>query len=121
MHTNRQKQIISWIQKHGLENKEAFSRTFPEEEFHNVKIKWQNIWNPNLKKREWTQREDVLLFWSVLRNHDDWKLVSFDMKNRSEMSVKNRFLNSFKYKNFMPHKNTFRDIVFHSKFRKEGM
>lgn len=117
---SKNEEIQSWIKSHGISNKSAFMARFPDENFYEIKVKWRNIWNPVLKKRDWSQTDDILLLSSFVRNRANWTCMAKDLKNRSRVALKNRFMNSFKYKSFRPHENKFQELILHSTVKQLG-
>jgi hypothetical protein len=105
------KEIISWIQSNGINDKHQFLKKFPENNFKECKFKWKNVWNPKIKKGDWTETEDIKLFISFIKNKGSWSKISKDLKNRTRISTRNRFMNSFKSRSLQPHKQLFRNLI----------
>lgn len=111
----RERAMIEWIKSHGIESKAAFSKRFPGEKYPRAKFKWLHVWNPGLKKGNWTDLEDLRLFASFERQGGSWALVAADLENRSRIAIRNRFVNSFKSKTLKPAKDAFKTLIFRKK------
>jgi Myb-like DNA-binding domain len=54
------------------------------------KERWNNYLNPNIKRGEWTDQEDILLLEGYLLYGNKWISITKKLENRIESSVKNR-------------------------------
>lgn len=116
-----EKKIRKWITTNGIDNKKFFQKKFPSMKYPYIKFKWNHVWNPNLKKGNWTDLEDLNLFVSFVKNRGSWSIIAVDLKNRSRISIRNRFVNSFKSKTFKPSKGLFENLIFKKKANNFGI
>lgn len=94
----QKEKLIRWISNNGILNKSLFQLTFPELNYKEIKQKWTNVWNPKIKKGNWTQFEDFQVFVSFLEHPLQWAKIANFLGNRSRIAVRNRFRNSFQSK-----------------------
>jgi hypothetical protein len=114
-------ELINWIKKNGIHNKLEFTKHFPKELYSKIKFKWNQVWNPDLKKGNWTDFEDLCLFASYIKNEGSWSEISKDLQNRTRISIRNRFVNSFKSKTLLPNKDLFRSLVLGKQLNYKGI
>ena len=80
---NNSKNIINWDKiSLELENRSA----------RQCKDRWNNYLSPNINKSEWTLEEDKILIEKQKEYGPKWVLISQFFKNRTDISVKNRWI-----------------------------
>jgi hypothetical protein len=52
--------------------------------------------NPDVKKGNWTQEEDDIIFKKYLEIGSSWSKISKDLVGRTENAVKNRFYSTMR-------------------------
>lgn len=116
----QKEKLIKWIRLHGIQNPELFASSFPSLNFSKIKQKWLQVWNPQIKKGNWTQDEDFLFFKYFLRFPGMWSRIADFLDSRTRISVSNRFKNSFRTKAFRDALEFFKKFIFQKKVEDFG-
>ncbi|KAM3137336.1 hypothetical protein pb186bvf_010516 [Paramecium bursaria] len=56
-----------------------------------IRERWMNYLNPNLKKVQWLLKEDLIILNHVVQNGKKWSFISQQLEGRTENQVKNRY------------------------------
>ena len=113
-------EYISWIKINGIENKNAFKKKFSEAKYSFIKQKWHHVWNPKLTKGNWNQLEDLIIFQKFIQTGGAWKKISEYLEGRNRISIRNRYVNSFKSKKLKGNFHLFKELVFNYKLSNIG-
>lgn len=94
---NEEDKILTmWVNVHGLNNWTQCSRLLQNKSCKQLRERWMNVLDPNLKKGNWTIAEDYLLFRLYDKLGSGWTNLSKYFPGRTENSIKNRFYSSLR-------------------------
>ena len=94
---NEEDKILTmWVNVHGLNNWTQCSRLLQNKSCKQLRERWMNVLDPNLKKGNWTVAEDYLLFRLYDKLGSGWTNLSKYFPGRTENSIKNRFYSSLR-------------------------
>ena len=68
-----------------------------------------------IKKGDWSEKEELKIFMYIKKYKCSWIKISSMFKNRTRVSIRNKFINSLKLLKFEEHNNLFKDIILKQK------
>lgn len=96
------------------------SNQFPDHSTKDIKERYNNTLNPNIRKSIFTEEEDLTLLKLVNEHGKDWKRVHKYIKGRSIQMLKNRYHSKLKFLNNRDLRNSLLPSKFLGNKRKEG-
>lgn len=88
--------LKKWVTIHGEINWVTCSSYLPGRNSKQCRERWMNVVNPTIKKKNWTQAEEYMIFKMVMANGPKWNIVYKPLIWRTENSVKNKFYSSLR-------------------------
>ena len=86
--------LMDWIQSHGPNKWTECSKNIRGRCGKQCRERWVNILNPGVKKGNWTEEEQKLIFENLKRFFTSWSLMAKELEGRTENSIKNYFYSS---------------------------
>jgi hypothetical protein len=86
--------LMEWIRNHGPNKWTECSKNIRGRCGKQCRERWVNILNPGVKKGNWTQEEQKLIFHNLKRFFTSWSLMAKELDGRTENSIKNYFYSS---------------------------
>ena len=86
--------LMEWIKNHGPNKWTECSKNIRGRCGKQCRERWVNILNPGVKKGNWTQDEQKLIFHNLKRFFTSWSLMAKELDGRTENSIKNYFYSS---------------------------
>ena len=86
--------LMKWIKNHGPTMRTECSKNIRGRCGKQCRERWVNILNPGVKKGNWTQEEQKLIFQNLKRFFTSWSLMAKELDGRTENSIKNYFYSS---------------------------
>lgn len=83
--------IIDFVRKYGAHDWQRITPYLPGRKPRQARERWINYLNPEVSHEEWTQEEDDLLIEQVSKVGQKWSHISQLFKNRTDVSLKNRY------------------------------
>ena len=88
--------LVDWVRKHGATNWAKATKVIRGRSGKQIRERWFNTLNPNVKKGAWSASEDALVFDLYARLGAKWTLIANEFSGRTENSVKNRFYSTLR-------------------------
>ena len=110
----KKSEVLEWILKNGLKDCRKFGNSFPNLDFNFIKFKYDNVWNPQLSKGNFTVCDDFEIFKFFIEFNGSWKKIAEKMPHRCRISIRNRFVYSSKSKKIENAKQNIFDFIFNS-------
>lgn len=103
--------LQNWVSRKGPKLWTLCSKLFSERSATQCRERWKNSLDPSIKKGDWSEKEDLELFFAIRKHMFSWKKVSMELEGRTRISCRNRYYNSIK--NICPggYSGIFRDLV----------
>ena len=70
---------------------------FAEKTASQLRYRWKNKLDPNLKTKDWTQEEELVLVELLLQVGCNWEKISDLMPGRSPNSIRNKYISKLRY------------------------
>ena len=88
--------LMDWIKSHGPNKWTECSKNIKGRCGKQCRERWVNILNPGVKKGNWTEEEQVLIFQNLKNYFTSWSLMAKELDGRTENSIKNYFYSSIR-------------------------
>ena len=82
--------LKKWVEENGPRNWTQFAEKIQNRTGKQCRERWLNNLNTNLKKKNWTTEEDLLIL-RLFQRYKSWIKILPVFENRSENSIKNRY------------------------------
>ena len=82
--------LKKWVEENGPRNWTQFAEKIQNRTGKQCRERWLNNLNSNLKKKNWTTEEDLLIL-RLFQRYKSWIKILPVFENRSENSIKNRY------------------------------
>lgn len=89
-------QLLLSIVPHSRVNWKVISRHFPGKHKSAIRRRWENKFDPNMKKSKWTEEEDAAVVALVAEKGMIWKEIAKSLPGRPPDMVKNRYYGHIK-------------------------
>jgi hypothetical protein len=95
---NRQEdeEVLAWVQLHGPLDWAGCSELVSGRSAKQCRERWTNTLDPNIKKGDWTDVEDGVIFREYRARGPKWTEIAKLIPGRSENSIKNRFYSTLR-------------------------
>ena len=90
------KKLIEWVQKEGAVKWSRAAQYIPGRSGKQCRERWLNNLSPNLKKSNWNDEEDELIFALYKKYGSAWSKIAKHFNGRTENSIKNRFYSTIR-------------------------
>ena len=88
--------LMDWIKNHGAVKWTECSKNIKGRCGKQCRERWVNILNPGVKKGNWTDQEQTLIFDNLKKYFTSWSLMAKELEGRTENSIKNYFYSSIR-------------------------
>ena len=88
--------LMEWIKVHGPNKWTECSKNIKGRCGKQCRERWVNILNPGVKKGNWTEDEQKLIFQNLKRYFTSWSIMAKELEGRTENSIKNYFYSSIR-------------------------
>ena len=88
--------LMDWIKSHGAVKWTECSKNIKGRCGKQCRERWVNILNPGVKKGNWTDQEQTLIFDNLKKYFTSWSLMAKELEGRTENSIKNYFYSSIR-------------------------
>lgn len=88
--------LMDWIKTHGAVKWTECSKNIKGRCGKQCRERWVNILNPGVKKGNWTDQEQTLIFENLKKYFTSWSLMAKELEGRTENSIKNYFYSSIR-------------------------
>lgn len=88
--------LLDWVQSNGPSRWTQCAKLIKGRGGKQCRERWLNTLNPNIKKGNWKDEEQELLFSLIQKFWSQWTAISKEMQFRSDNSVKNYFYSSIR-------------------------
>jgi len=88
--------LMDWIKTHGAVKWTECSKNIKGRCGKQCRERWVNILNPGVKKGNWTDQEQTLIFDNLKKYFTSWSLMAKELEGRTENSIKNYFYSSIR-------------------------
>lgn len=88
--------LLALVERHGPSNWSTLSQYLPGRSGKQVRERYMNQLNPNLKKKNWTAEEDRLILEEHGRLGNKWSHIAGKLDGRTDNAVKNRYNSTLK-------------------------
>lgn len=88
--------LMDWIKRHGAVKWTECSKNIQGRCGKQCRERWVNILNPGVKKGNWTEPEQTLIFDNLKKYFTSWSLMAKELEGRTENSIKNYFYSSIR-------------------------
>lgn len=102
--------LLRWVQENGATKWTECSKLIRGRCGKQCRERWVNILNPCVKKGNWSDEEQSLIFENLHRFHTSWSAMSKVLPGRTENSIKNYFYSSVRRLKSNPITHLLRDI-----------
>lgn len=86
--------LFSWVERHGPTKWTECSKEIKGRCGKQCRERWVNILNPDVKKGNWSDHEQDVIFESLSTYNTSWSAMSHVLPGRTENSIKNYFYSS---------------------------
>ena len=104
--------LLEWVRVHGPNKWTECSRRIGGRCGKQCRERWMNTLDPKVKRGNWQQAEQTVIFEQMKVNWSSWALISKNLPGRTENSIKNYFYSSVRRLMTMHHLTT---VVHHGK------
>ena len=102
--------LLTWVRENGPTRWTECSKKIRDRCGKQCRERWVNILNPSVKKGNWSDEEQALIFESLTKFHTSWSAMSKVIPGRTENSIKNYFYSSIRRLKSNPITHLLRDI-----------
>lgn len=88
--------LKQWVDNNGPQKWSHCARNISGRSGKQCRERWFNILSPNVKKGEWTEEEDALIFQMFQTLGPKWTVIAKCLEGRTENSIKNRFYSTIR-------------------------
>ena len=88
--------LMEWVRKNGATNWSKATKVIRGRSGKQIRERWFNTLNPNVKKGEWSAAEDALIFDLYAQIGARWTQIAAEFNGRTENSIKNRFYSTLR-------------------------
>jgi hypothetical protein len=88
--------LKQWVESHGAQKWSNCARNINGRSGKQCRERWFNILCPNVKKGEWKEEEDALIFQMFQTLGPKWTVIARCLEGRTENSIKNRFYSTIR-------------------------
>lgn len=88
--------LLEWVQREGALKWSRASQLIPGRSGKQCRERWLNNLNPDIKKSNWTDDEDELIFALYKKYGSAWSKIAKHFEGRTENSIKNRFYSTIR-------------------------
>eukprot|EP01017_Pseudomicrothorax_dubius_P006398 TRINITY_DN11817_c0_g1_i1.p1 TRINITY_DN11817_c0_g1~~TRINITY_DN11817_c0_g1_i1.p1 ORF type:complete len:556 (-),score=120.23 TRINITY_DN11817_c0_g1_i1:140-1807(-) len=89
-------QLTDWVRKEGPRKWSLCSKLIPGRSGKQCRERWLNNLNPVIKRGNWTEPEDELLFKLFMKHGSSWSKIAKHFDGRTENCIKNRFYSTMR-------------------------
>jgi hypothetical protein len=93
---NEDRKLLQWVRKEGPCKWTTCAEFIKGRSGKQCRERWLNTLNPNVKKGQWEEEEDFLIFKLFNKYGSQWSKISTYFKKRTENSIKNRFYSTLR-------------------------
>ena len=83
--------LLDWVKTEGPTNWSMATNFIIGRSGKQIRERWFNNVNPEVKKGEWSKKEDLKVFKLYQRHGSSWSKIAEKFDGRTENSIKNRF------------------------------
>jgi len=94
------KLVLSLVQANGAQKWTNIARYLPGRIGKQCRERWHNHLNPRIKKNEWSQEEELILYIIHQQKKNKWAIIAKDLEGRTDNTIKNHWNSSMKKKIF---------------------
>eukprot|EP01016_Furgasonia_blochmanni_P050470 TRINITY_DN7804_c0_g1_i6.p1 TRINITY_DN7804_c0_g1~~TRINITY_DN7804_c0_g1_i6.p1 ORF type:complete len:844 (-),score=291.32 TRINITY_DN7804_c0_g1_i6:306-2837(-) len=88
--------LISWVKKEGPTKWAQAAALIKGRSGKQCRERWYNNLNPDVKKGDWTEEEDGMIFQLYRQHGSSWSKIAKYLPGRTENSIKNRFYSTLR-------------------------
>jgi len=89
-------QVLEWVQQHGANEWAGCAEQVTGRSSKQCRERWTNTLDPNVKKGDWTEFEDNIIFREYRTRGPKWTEIAKLLPGRSENATKNRFYSTLR-------------------------
>ena len=90
------KLLMEWVRVHGPNKWTECSRRILGRCGKQCRERWMNTLDPHVKRGNWTEQEQVVIFEQMQVNWSSWAMISKELPGRTENAIKNYFYSSLR-------------------------
>jgi hypothetical protein len=90
------KLLLEWVRVHGPNKWTECSRRIMGRCGKQCRERWMNTLDPHVKRGNWQEYEQTIIFNQMKINWSSWALISKELPGRTENSIKNYFYSSIR-------------------------
>ena len=94
------KLVLSLVQATGAMKWTNIAHYLPGRIGKQCRERWHNHLNPKIKKNEWSQEEELILYILHCQLNNKWAVIAADLEGRTDNTIKNHWNSSMKKKIF---------------------
>lgn len=102
--------LVAWVHRNGSTKWTECSKYITGRCGKQCRERWVNILNPEIKKGDWSDREQELIFAKLPVFQTSWSLMAGALVGRTENSIKNYFYSSIRRLKSNPAISAIRDV-----------
>ena len=88
--------LLRWVSENGATKWTECSKLIKGRCGKQCRERWVNILNPQVKKGNWSEEEQNIIFENLYIHHTSWSSMSKVLEGRTENSIKNYFYSSLR-------------------------
>lgn len=86
--------LLQWVEVHGPNKWTECARRIPGRCGKQCRERWMNTLDPRVKRGNWNEKEQMLIFCQMKKNWSSWATISKFLSGRTENAIKNYFYSS---------------------------
>lgn len=94
--TEEDQALLAWVQRFGAQRWTDCSKVVQGRCGKQCRERWVNILNPQVKKGDWSELEQLTIFSSLVQYSTAWSTIARSLPGRTENSIKNYFYSSLR-------------------------